>query len=94
MLTYSVNLKKRFRRDYALCARRGLDMAKVDAAIRLLATGAPLPPSFRDHALKGTFGGLRECHLAGDWLLVYSRDDTHLVVHMMRTGTHQDIFGE
>ena len=54
---YRVVLKARFRKDYARCARRGLPIAKVDAAIRLLASGATPPPAMLDHPLKGDNAG-------------------------------------
>lgn len=45
----------------------------------------------RDHALKGDFIGYRECHIKGDWILVYREVDEN-TVELYRTGTHQDIF--
>ena len=50
-----------------------------------------LPPSRRDHALKGEWKGHRECHVEPDWLLVYHATDDELL--LARTGTHADLFG-
>ena len=36
-----------------------------------VATDQPLPDELRDHKLTGNYHGRRECHLAGDWLLIY-----------------------
>jgi addiction module RelE/StbE family toxin len=34
--------------------------------VRLLVTGATLPAGYRDHPLKGSPAGCRDCHLRGD----------------------------
>mgnify|MGYP002624795163 FL=1 len=91
MQMYSVVLKSRFRKDYARCARRGWDMSVVDDAMRVLASGQRLPPTFRDHPLKGNMSGCRECHIAPDWLLVYRKIENMLVLEFISTGTHREL---
>lgn len=44
--------------------------------LHLIANDAPLSPERRDHALKGTWADYRECHIGGDFLLIYRVDDT------------------
>lgn len=41
----------------------------------LIANNAPLGPEWRDHALKGQWAPYRECHIGGDFLLIYRIDD-------------------
>ena len=41
----------------------------------LIANDAPLGPERRDHALKGAWANHRECHVGGNFLLVYQVDD-------------------
>ena len=36
--------------------------------------------------------GLWECHIQGDWLLIWSQDDTELILLFTDTGTHSDLF--
>jgi mRNA interferase YafQ len=69
-------------------------MAKLDNTVALLAGGAPLPPHYRDHPLKGDFKGERECHVEGlsDWLLTYIKDKNRLILLLTGTGTHSDLF--
>lgn len=38
------------------------------------------------------YKGFRECHIAPDWLLIYSRETTIKIVTLVRTGTHSDLF--
>ena len=51
-----------------------------------------LPTKNLDHALSGNFAGCRECHITPDWLLVYEIADEELVLYLLRTGTHSDLF--
>lgn len=83
----------RFRKEARLAVKTGKDLSKLDAAIRLLLRGEPLPSRLRDHQLAGEMKGYRECHLEPDWLLVYrlSPDGQHL--ELARIGTHSDLFG-
>ncbi len=48
---------------------------------------------YHDHALSGNYVGHRECHIAPDWLLVYYKEKDILVLTLVRTGTHSDLFG-
>lgn len=47
-----------------------------------------------DHPLKGNYAGYRECHVEGspDWLLIYKKDGVNLVLILIATGTHADLF--
>jgi mRNA interferase YafQ len=68
-------------------------MHKLRAAMMLLiADDAPLGPEWLDHPLKGNWIDHRECHLGGDFLLIY-RSDANSVL-FVRAGTHAELFGE
>jgi len=72
--------------------KRNLDMSLLDEIITKLAQGIPLPESNRDHDLTGNYAGHRECHIQGDWLLIYRIIDDVLVLSLTRTGSHNDLF--
>ena len=91
-MNYQVILSNRFKRDYKLAMRRGLNPALLEHVLRLLQAGEPLPERYRDHALSGKYAGFRELHIQSDWLLVYAIDNGALVLTLMRTGTHSDLF--
>ena len=81
-----------FRRDFKRIQKRGLAVAALREVIERIAAGEALEPRHRDHPLLGGYSGSRECHVAPDWLLIYERTDSELV--LIRTGTHADLFGE
>ncbi len=60
-------------------------------AVHRLSEEDELPPSFRDHALKGRLSGYRELHLGGDLLLLYRIEEE--IIYLMRIGTHAEILG-
>jgi len=65
-----------------------------EAMLLLIANDGPLGPEWLDHPLGGNWIGHRECHVGGDFLLVYKLDDTMnpgLIV-FVRAGTHAELF--
>jgi mRNA interferase YafQ len=89
---YTVDWTGRFKKDYKLAIRRGLDISKLDNIIDKLTRGEPLPPANRDHPLSNNWANHRECHIAPDWLLIYQIHEDVLVLELTRTGSHSDLF--
>ncbi len=78
-----------FEKDYKKSRRSGRDMSRLKRVMTWIAAEQPLPVGLRDHKLIGNYQGRRECHLAGDWLLIYKIDtDT---VTFERTGSHSEL---
>jgi mRNA interferase YafQ len=80
------------KRDAKLMQKRGKDISKLTTALSLLASGEPMPPKYRDHQLSGNLSDFRECHIEGDWLLMYQVFEGSLVLSASGTGTHSDLF--
>ena len=70
---------------------KGIIASRFDIVDRL-ARGETLPAKNRDHNLTGDYIGFRECHIQPDWLLIYRTDGDALLLFLMRTGTHADLF--
>ena len=66
-------------------------MSALRSVIEKLAAGQQLPPEYRDHKLAGQWRDCRECHLAGDWLLIYRSAEGILTLE--RAGSHSELFG-
>ncbi|MCL2816358.1 MAG: type II toxin-antitoxin system YafQ family toxin [Oscillospiraceae bacterium] len=82
-----------FKKTRKLAEKRGLDLTLLIEPITILAKDETLPPKYRDHQLKGKLSAFRECHIKGDWLLVYRIVEDKLILSLHATGTHSDIFG-
>jgi mRNA interferase YafQ len=81
---------KRFAKDVERMKARGRDMGPYKAVILALCSRGPLPPAFNDHPLKGDRKGWRDCRVAPDWIIIYKKTATELL--LARTGTHSDLF--
>lgn len=72
--------------------KRGKDISKLETVLDILLSGEDLPEQYRDHQLKGEMQEFRECHIEPDWLLIYRKEDTELILYATATGTHADLF--
>ena len=83
-----------FKRDYKLALKGGLDPKKLEEVITLLCAETPLPERYRDHALVNSrnYKDMRECHIQPDWLLIYKVVRETLILELIRTGSHSDLF--
>jgi len=93
-LPRSPDYTRDFRKDWQRLTHSGrYDMTRLKEAMLLLIAGdAPLGPEWRDHPLKGEWSDHRECHIGGDFLLIYQLAGERL--NFVRAGTHADLFDE
>ena len=87
-----VVLSTRFEKDLKTASKRGYNLELLNDVVDKLASRQQLPEKNRDHELSGDYAGFRECHVAPDWLLVYRVVEEDLILYLMRTGTHSDLF--
>jgi mRNA interferase YafQ len=91
-MKYAIRPTTKFQKDLKRAQKRGYDIGLLTEVIRKLAAGEPLPAKNKDHPLSGDYAGCRECHITPDWLLIYETTDKELVLYLLRTGTHSDLF--
>ena len=89
-----IEFQGQFKKDYKLAVKRGCDVNLLQEVITMLAEEKPLPEKYKDHALHNSkeYKGMRECHIQPDWLLVYKIFKNTLILQLIRTGTHNDLF--
>jgi mRNA interferase YafQ len=65
-----------------------------EAMLLLVANEAPLGPEWLDHALAGDWADHRECHVGGDFPLIYRLVDNGAAeqIVFVRAGTHAELF--
>lgn len=88
---------KPFLKDWQRLSHSGrYNMNRLKQAMLLLiANDGLLPPEWLDHPLTGNWTGYRECHIGGDFLLIYTLDDSTKGVGsvvFVRAGTHSELF--
>lgn len=87
---------KAFVKDWTRLTHAGrFDMKRLKEAMQLLvANDSPLGPEWLDHALAGEWADHRECHIGGDFLLIYRLQGAgaNEQIIFVRAGTHADLF--
>ena len=91
-MVYELIKTSRFKAGVKLARKRGLDISLLEDVIEKLRLDQPLEAKHRNHELSGNFKGIWECHIQPDWLLLYLKDNSVLVLTLVDTGTHSDIF--
>lgn len=91
-MAYTVRISNRFKKQFRLCMKRGLDMNLINKAMRLLAANGSLPAKYRPHKLSGKLQDVWECHIEPDWLMTWEQNDMELTLLFLQTGTHSDLF--
>lgn len=80
-----------FKKDYKKIKKQGKNLLLLETIIDKLANGKLLDQKYRDHALQGKYNDCRECHIAPDWLLIYSHSNSPYIL-LIRTGSHSELF--
>ncbi len=93
VLPRAADYAKAFLKDWVRLSHSGrYDMRRLkEAMLLLIADDAPLGPEWLDHPLKGDWSDHRECHIGGDFLLIYQTEAN--AINFVRCGTHSELFG-
>jgi len=88
---------KDFRKDWDRLSKSGrYDMGRLkETMLLIIANNGPLPAEYKDHELSGNYMDNRECHVGGDFLLIYRVVMVNKLwggVFFVRAGTHADLF--
>ena len=94
MAKYEVIYSNQFKKSLKKMLKQGKDLRKIDTIIEKLATKEQLKIKNRDHALYDDkkYKGCRDCHIEPDWLLIYKYLENELVLLLVNTGSHGNVF--
>ena len=91
-MKYKIKYTKKFKKDLRQAKKQGKDIEKLFEIIEKIAKDEALDERYRDYSLTGNYKGVRECHIEPDFLLIYEKIDEVLVLSLVRTGSHSDLF--
>lgn len=91
-MKYHLEYTTKFKKNYKKMMKRGLKREDFQLVIEKLQNGKKLDKKYKDHVLKGKYKGFHECHIQPDWLLIYKIQDDVLILTLVDTGTHADLF--
>ncbi len=92
-MSREIKRTSQFKKDVKRMLRQGRQLEPLLDVVEKLQNDIPLPSELRDHPLVGNWHGKRECHIEPDWLLIYEKTDSVLLLTLIRTGTHSEILG-
>lgn len=86
-LRYSTKAKKDLKK-YRSDLRK---MRKLYEVLDMLVHDIQIPSRFFPHKLIGEYQGCLECHIEGDFLLIWVDEDCD-VIEIIRIGSHSELF--
>ncbi len=94
MIKYNIKRSNNFKKQYKKVLKQGKNISKMEKVIEMLASGEELDKKYKDHNLSDNkfYRGCRECHIESDWLLVYKIINDELILYLVETGSHSDLF--
>ena len=91
-MKYIVDFTTQFKKDIKLAKKQGKDTDKIFEVVEKLANDEVLDAKYKDHCLTGDYKDCRECHVEPDWLLIYKKYESELILMLIRTGSHSELF--
>jgi len=94
MTKYEVHYSSTFKKSLKKVKKQNKDLDLLFDIIKLLANKEELEPRYRNHRLIDDkyYKNCFECHISPDWLLVYRYDENKLILLLVNTGSHSEVF--
>lgn len=91
-----VDYTNNFKKQYKKIKKQGKDLNKLYEVIEKLANKEELEIKYKNHNLinNKTYKDCSECHITPDWLLVYKYVDNNLILLLIATGSHSELFNK
>lgn len=91
---YYLKYSNRFKKDLKKVRNnKKFDTTTFVSIVETLKISNKLQKKYSDHKLNGEFKDCRECHLKSDLLLIYKIDQKQSALHLLRIGSHSELFG-
>lgn len=81
-----------YKKDYKRFRNNAKKKEKLFEILNMLQNEIPIPPRNKPHMLTGNYAGYMECHIEGDFLLIWLDPDTDQI-DLIRLGSHSELFG-
>lgn len=82
-----------FKKDLKRFLNQPKKLKALNDVLDMLKREIPLPKKYRQHSLQGEYSGCLECHIEGDFLLIWY-DEAHNTIALFRLGSHAELFNK
>ena len=91
---YKIKFTSEFKKHYKKVKKQGKDINKLKMVVAELANKEELDEKYKNHMLTNSkhYKNCGECHIEPDWLLVYQYEEEQLILFLVTTGSHSEIF--
>lgn len=91
---YGIVTSNKFNKQLKKMIKQGKNIEKLSSVVKKLANGETLELKYKDHALYDTkyYNNCRECHIEPDWLLIYKYNNDEIILYLVETGSHSNLF--
>jgi mRNA interferase YafQ len=86
-----VRFSGQFKKDFKKYRNDKPKVERLLELIRMLETEIELPEKYKLHRLIGEYKGCWECHIEGDYLLIWM-DESAQIIRLLRLGRHSELF--
>ena len=80
-----------FKKDLKRILNQPQNLKALNEVLRMLKNEIKLPERYRLHELIGEYKGCFECHIEGDFLLIWFNEETDTIA-LLRLGSHSELF--
>ncbi len=93
---YQVVYSTKFKKSLKKILKQGKNIDELKDVINKLAIKEELDSKYKNHKLLDDkyYRNCNECHIRPDWLLIYQYNDNMLLLLLMNTGSHSDLFNK
>ena len=80
-----------FKKDFKRYQNNPEKMKALDEVLICLADSGTVPQQYNPHQLTGNWANHLECHIKGDFLLIWYDKDAG-IIKLVRLGSHSELF--
>ena len=82
---------RQFKKDLKRFLNQPKKLEELKNVLDMLRNEIALPEKYRLHTLKGEYSGCLECHIEGDFLLIWYDEESDTLA-LFRLGSHSELF--
>lgn len=86
-----IRYTRQFKKDLKRFLNQPRKLEELKTVLDMLRNDKTLPVKYCLHQLKGRYTGCMECHIEGDFLLIWY-DEQRNTIALFRLGSHSELF--